>query len=714
MNLAQVLHEALPEAPPPNMRDVYPRVHPNLIAREHKDREGTMVRVIPPGGELLFRLTKPQYELVKLFDGQRSYAEVAQLFRQKNGIPVTEMQVKSFADSLDKGDFWYRTPQEQSILLCHKLMHDRHQHVHGAMSSDLARLDLLFFDPDNYLAWAYSKLKFMYTPWFFAVTLVMFLVSIGLLSARWDELWSDSVSYYNLTDKGWYELGIFFLAFVLLGAVHETAHGMTVKHFGAGVHKMGFYLVYGVPALFCDVTEVYVYGGRWARIMTTFAGVWSEMMLASVMTIVWWFTPRGTFLHDFCYTVILAGGILVVLINWNPFSKLDGYFLFNEIFHFFDIKSQSTTFLVAWIRKNVFRLPAKVPLLSTANQVAFAAYALLSGFYCYGMLLFFVRISYKVGYKYSPTWAFLPAAMLALFIFKSRIRKLFHFFKEVYVDKKPLLIAHSRPLMAGAVAVALLLGLPIFRESTEQRFILRPVTRALLRAEVPGEVAEVLADEGQTVTSGQAVVRLRNLEIDSAVARANMRSRVANVQLARAQLVPASLGSAMAQAREYDEEKRGAASQNAQLTVTAPISGIVLTPRVHDLTGSMVRAGTPLVEIGDVSTMEARIFIPEVDMDSVADLTRVSLRPEGFQRSVTGEIVSVSPAAENVDAGMVSHSKYKGMRLPVFYVITVRLPNDDGRLRPGTTGTVKLYGRRRPLIVTMLKPFAGAIARRLW
>ena len=80
MNLGQVLHEALPEAPPPSIEDVYPRVHPNLIAKEHTDREGTMVRVIPPGGELLFRLSKQQYELVKLFDGQRSYAQVAALF----------------------------------------------------------------------------------------------------------------------------------------------------------------------------------------------------------------------------------------------------------------------------------------------------------------------------------------------------------------------------------------------------------------------------------------------------------------------------------------------------------------------------------------------------------------------------------------------------------------------------------------------------------
>ncbi len=696
------------------MGEVYPRVHPNLIAREHVDREGTMIRVIPPGGELLFRLSKQQYELVKLFDGRRSYAEVAALFRQKNGIPVTEAQVKSFADSLDKGNFWYRTPQEQSILLCHKLMHDRHQRVHGSMSSDLARLDLLFFDPDDYLAWAYSKLKFMYTPWFFAVTMVLFLISIGLLSARWDELWADSVSYYNLTAKGWYELGLFFLDFVLLGAIHETAHGMTVKHFGAGVHKMGFYLVYGVPALFCDVTEVYVFGGRWARIMTTFAGVWSEMMLASVMTIVWWFTPRGTFLHDFCYTVILAGGVLVVLINWNPFSKLDGYFLFNEIFHFFDIKSQSTTFLVAWIRKNVFHLPAKVPVLSRLNQIGFAAYAILSGFYCYGMLLFFVRILYKIVYNYSPIWAFLPATLLALFIFRSRIKKLFAFFKEVYVDKKPLLLRHRPSLIGAGAAAVILLALPIFRESTEQHFILRPSARAIIRAEVPGQISDIAVEEGQQVVAGQPLMRLRNLELESKSAEARMHSNFARAELSGAQVMQASLAPAIARRQQSEEELRAAQAQQSLTDLRAPISGVVLTPRVRDQQGTWVKSGTALAEIGDTSQMEARIFVPEADLVHIQHLSKVSLRVDGSYSTRIGEVVSISPASENPEDGVFLKSKYSGIKLPVFYVVTVRLPNNDGALHAAATGTAKLWGQRRSLAALMLQPFAEAIARRLW
>jgi putative peptide zinc metalloprotease protein len=713
MNLGQVLTEALPEAPPPSADDVYPRVHPNLIAREHTDREGTMIRVIPPGGELLFRLTKQQYELLKLFDGQRSYAEVAVLFLKKTGIRASEEQVRAFADSLDKGNFWYRTPQEQSILMCHKLMHDRHTHANGAMSGDLARIDLLYFDPDNYLTWVYKYLWWVYTPWFFAFSVAMFLTAVGLVSARFDEVWTDSVAYFNLTAKGPLELGLFFLDFILLGAVHETAHGLTVKHFGAAVHKMGFYLVYGVPALFCDVTEVYVYGGRWARIMTTFAGVWSEMILVSLVTFVWWFTPRGSFIHDVCYTIILAGGILVVLINWNPFSKLDGYFLFNEIFHFFDIKSQSTTFLVQWIRKNIFHLPAKVPVLPVRRQVGFAAYAVISGFYCYGMLLFFVRIAYKIADKYSPTWAFLPAFVLFLYIFKSRIKKLLAFLKEVYVDKEPLLRKHSRPVMAGAAVLLIFLMLPIFHEGTEQQFVLRPVSRAVLRAESAGEVSQINVREGQHVDAGMNVATLKNLSLESKRAYADAQLRLADYKLMQSQMRNQVSMPAMQAANRFREERIAAEEQLKRLTVITPISGTVVTAHPEELEGRYVEEGTELLEVADETSMEARVFIPEAELKHIQNLREARLRTKGHWGSISAQIVSLSPDAYEIDPGLIATSKYKGVKPPKYYLLTVRVPN-DGHLRAGMTGHVKLLGERRSALRLMLEPILSAVARRIW
>jgi len=113
----------------------------------------------------------------------------------------------------------------------------------------------------------------------------------------------------------------FFFIFALLGAVHETAHGMTCKHYGGESHKMGAFLMYLMPGVFCDVTQIYVYGGRWARVATLFAGVWSEIMICSWVTILWWLTPQGSWLHDFLLqTHFERWGYFVVIINLKPFS----------------------------------------------------------------------------------------------------------------------------------------------------------------------------------------------------------------------------------------------------------------------------------------------------------------------------------------------------------------------------------------------------------
>ena len=59
--------------------------------------------------------------------------------------------------------------------------------------------------------------------------------------------------YYTFTDKSAADLAEFWLLFCGLGFFHECAHGLTCKHFGGGVHRMGFMLVYLSPAFFCDV-----------------------------------------------------------------------------------------------------------------------------------------------------------------------------------------------------------------------------------------------------------------------------------------------------------------------------------------------------------------------------------------------------------------------------------------------------------------------------
>ncbi len=86
MNLARILDTALPDLPPQRLPDRMPRMYPKVIEREHVEREGAMVRVLIPNGPAhYYRFTKLQYELVKLFDGNRTYDEVARVVYSPDG-----------------------------------------------------------------------------------------------------------------------------------------------------------------------------------------------------------------------------------------------------------------------------------------------------------------------------------------------------------------------------------------------------------------------------------------------------------------------------------------------------------------------------------------------------------------------------------------------------------------------------------------------------
>ncbi len=712
MNLARVLEDTV--SVPKLNRLEKPRPHPKLVVREHLEHDGKIFTMCIPGGRPphYFRLTEMQWNVVQLFNGERTTQDVIRLAASQYGLSLTQDDVNAFVEALEDCDFWYHTPQEQSVALCHHLMQERQRR--NKKDSDMAQIILCAFDPDRYLNWVNRHFSWIYSRWFTGWSVFMLLVACVILGSHWRQVWADSLSFYNMAGRGFGHFVNFLIAFLLLGAVHETAHGLTCKHYGGEVHRMGAMLVYLAPCIYCDVSQVYVYGGRWERMMTTFFGVWSEVVISTYAAVIWWATPPGSFLHDWSYLIILAGGIFCVIVNWNPFAKMDGYMLFTEYFRIHDIKATSTQWLISWIRVNVFHLPGIVPPMTRWRKIWYSGYALLSGFYCYMLLLFFVRILYHIVQYYSPTWAFVPAWALALVIFRSRIQKLGHFMREVYLDKKPLLMRHKRALIAGAVALVVLGILPLRRDRVTERFVVEPAQRAVLRALVPGRVLEVKGDEGQHVAAGTVLMSLRDLGVQTEAARANAEYQQATARAFDAQLRYADYGSAEQQRTASLAVKRLATAKEQQLAIVSPIAGVLVTPRMHDLVGSYVGAGAQLAEVADLSSVRARIFVPEHEMQKLKAIQGVTLRMDSEWGSQQGQVVSISPSSQPPDEGLMEKPDYQGIKAPEFFVVTVALPNPSGTLRDGMTGTAKILGNRRSVLGVWLEPLLNAAARRVW
>jgi len=717
MNIVQALDAALPELPERIIRRDKPKLDSRVITKEHIEHDRPIVIAKVPGSEVVLRFSPEQWKLLQLFDGNRSYQEIADLSVQQTGVLFDEAGVREIATFLaDNSDFIYKSPLERNIILKQELRGQRRKKRKRFQVPDFTDITVKEWpNADQYISWLYPRVKFIFTSWFVLLSLFSFAVMLGMWADKFGEIWTDSFQFYNFTAKSGTDLFEFWILFASMAFFHETAHGLTCKHFGGKVEKMGFTLMYFAPSFFCDASQVWIYGGKWERIATAIAGIWLDLIICVVATVIWWGTATGMMIHDIAYKVMMVTGIGVSLLNLNPLIKLDGYLIFCELIHEPDLKERTTAYLSGMVRKRIFHLPAEVEYIPRRRRPFYLTYAILSGLYGYLLLSFLMVFTFHVLQAYSPEWAFVPAVAIGYWVFKSRIKMLVRFMRIVYLDKKERVKARlTRPRIAAFSAVALLVVmLPIWPDFVAGRFVLEPAHKAQIRAAVAGRVTRVLAREGQSVAAGQPLLELSNLQLESAASDADADLHLASDQVKLALLRYGDFGPAEYKRQGMAERNRTLADQLALLHIASPIPGMVVTPRLDDLLGTYLESGAEVAEVADPSIMSARIYIPEFGMRYVRLGYKVRLQLESYGMPLTATLAAVGPASAAVEPGLIPQDQLKGITPPRFYVGSAMLAN-TGNLREGMTGTAKILVDRRSLAGFTWMFVHDLVDRRIW
>ncbi|HEX4038449.1 MAG TPA: efflux RND transporter periplasmic adaptor subunit [Acidobacteriaceae bacterium] len=715
MNLAEALNAALPDLPARRIQTGNPKLDPALIANEQMEDGKPVVVAMIRGTKNVFRFQPQHWRMVELFDGTRSAEDVAELYAELYRVVYSADDVREFANSLETMEFWYRTPLEKNIALRQKLETGRHEHAHRKAKVDVAHMQFSAWDPDRYLSHIYPYLKWIFSNWFMAICGVMFVFMTYIFVANWGQIGHDTLEFYTFTDKSAADLAEFWVLFLILGYFHESAHALTCKHYGGQVHAMGFHLIYLSPAFFVDVTEALVYATRWQRLITILAGIGIELFFCAIATVIWWGTPPGSGVHDLAYKIMLITGVAVVVVNMNPLIKLDGYYAFSEIIGFPDIKEKSTAYLSGLLRHDLFHLPVEVDFVPKRRRAGYVTYAILSGIYSYALLFAVVRFSYNVFSKFSPAWGFVPALALAVVIFKSRVRTLVRFMQTVYLDKRDRVRAWLTGARLGVAAAVLLLlfFLPLFQETVKTRFLLEPVRLAMVRTTVPGRVTAVMVDEGQQVRAGEPLLRMENTSLESARAGSGEDFALTGVERVQAELNQRNLGSALEQHARAGVEEAVAAEESDQLVARAPTEGVVTSPRIRDLVGSYLAAGTLVTGIADLREMKARIFVPEYEVGRVRAGARIRMLTDGTFRAQTGWVADLQAAPGELPPAVDNIKQIKGGAKLEYYIADAILKN-DGSLRGGMTGTAKIAVRRESLAAITARTMREFVERKVW
>lgn len=210
------------------------------------------------------------------------------------------------------------------------------------------------------------------------------------------------------------------------------------------------------------------------------------------------------------------------------------------------------------------------------------------------------------------------------------------------------------------------LGLqPLVRTSSVSGTLM-PLTQAVVKATVAGEVRKVLVREGMNVKQGDVLAELDTTDLrtrldaaqaDQAERRAKLaiaeRNRDTNQALLKQnfisqsafdQLLSTYQGSEAA-VRWSDAQVQLAKKAMDDAVVRAPISGTVSKRMVNG--GERVMPDAPIVTVVDLSRLELEASVPASDIASIALGQAVRFTVDGFgDRQFDGKVERINPVAE--------------------------------------------------------------------
>jgi putative peptide zinc metalloprotease protein len=716
MNLSEALDAALPELPKTRLQHSRPpRLDPNLVVREDTMDGEPVFAIMQRDGANFSHLTPEQWRLAQFFDGNRSFEEIAAEVHAQTGSTIGVAEISAFADNLEEAHFFYKSPQEKNLALSQRLLTQRGRRAAGGAKFNIAHIPFSAWDPDRYLTWLDGKVgKYLYSPWSVLCMVLLFLFEVWVYVSKWNVIWPDVVRYYNFSEKGVPEIAEFWILFFCIGFFHESAHGLTCKHFGGQVHAMGFLFVYLTPAFYCDITEAWVSASKIQRLGAIIAGIWIELVMCGFAMIVWLNTGQGTWLHDFSYVLTMLTGIAVIFINFNPLIKLDGYYFLTEAIGIPTLKERSTAFLSAWFQKNILRLPVEAVVVPRRRAPFFALYAMVSGAYCYMLLLMVLRFGYNVASKWMAEFAIIPVAIVGFFMFRSRLRSLggvLRRFWEHHLAGRRYL--RPIPMCAAVLLLAILLA-PIWRDQEDAWFVIEPTNLQVVHASLEGQVDKVMVRQGESVHAGQVLLRMSSTTSDSMRAGAVAKNSQAHFQAVEGAMRRGTVGTAAASEEGARMAMDLAGDARSSLVVKAPINGIVLTGHPEFLAGRYIGPGGPLLELADTGTRSVRVYILPAALERISADAEVALSFPGSFSMVRLRLAPPGGEAVELPPDLRGLQKYKGAQAPLFYRSRMPLPDSAGVPPLGLAGRAKIFGERHSLAFRFFRTASDLVHAHAW
>src|SRR3990172_1536418 len=557
------------------------RMRPDLRTRRHRYQGRVYWVVKDPVGLQYYRFEEEEFAILQMLDGLSSLDEVAQQFERDfppQTIRIEELQ--HFIGLLHKSNLVITDAAGQGLQL-KKRRDERVSKQRWATLANILSVRFKGIDPERILNFLDP-----YTRWFFTmpamICCILFaLAALTLVSVQFDVFRTrlpDFHTFFDAQNLLW--LGV---TLAVTKVLHEFGHGLSCKHFGGECHEMGVMLLVLTPCLYCNVSDSWMLPNRWHRAAIGAAGMYVELVLASIATFIWWFTEPGP-LNYICLNVMFISSVSTILFNANPLLRYDGYYILSDILEIPNLRPKASKILNRKLGKWFLGLEEQEdPFLPKRKQWLFATYTVAAAMYRWVVVL---SILYFLNKVFEPYGLKIIGQMIALGAFYGLlIQPLVKVYKFFKVPGRLGKVKRLRVYATLLLVVAAIVGICLVPLPSHVYCPLEVQARnaASVYVAVDGILEKILVRPGDQVTEGQLLAQLRNIDVDVAIADLTGRREVYAAQLqglqrvsfedrrAAAEVVPVSEALASIERqltqREVDREK---------LRLVAPRAGTVL------------------------------------------------------------------------------------------------------------------------------------------
>lgn len=385
--------------------------------------------------------------------------------------------------------------------------------------SQVLRIQIPLLNPRPLLDRVLPSFRRLVTPAAIGLAAIVCLVATVIVLIRFGELRSAFPEMQQFLGPG--NLTTLLLIFVSVKCLHELAHALVARHYGAECNECGIMLLVFTPVLYTNVSDSWTLP-RYQRMCVTAAGIAVELTIAA-LCVVLWAQASDPGVRSVLLNTMLLCSVNTLLFNGNPLLRFDGYFLLSDAIGIPNLASRSSHVIRSYF----------VSLFTGAAQVKLEEQRVYRVLLVYGMAAMIYRLLLTMAIIFlvndlAEAWnvSFLGTIMTWVLLLGSLILPFGSFLFAVAIgDDSGSKSSGSRlraTLILAGVAALCLIPLPA---SIVAPALIEP-SGDPVHAALAGRL-EALAGYGDDVDEDQVLARLTNPDLLLTLQR--YRSRVSEL-----------------------------------------------------------------------------------------------------------------------------------------------------------------------------------------